>query len=208
MKGYAGKLLRVNLTRGHCIVESLEEHLIRRFIGGAGLGAHLLFSELNRGIDPLGPDNKIVFATSPLSENIVSGGGSIILCFKSPLTNGWGESRCGGNFGPDLRRAGFDAVIVEGTSEQPVYLEVINGSPSLKDASSLVGKDVYEKTDWIEGNLPKEYRNKSVLCIGPAGENLVRFASVMCRDRAAGRNGGGPLWDQKTFLPLLSLGME
>jgi aldehyde:ferredoxin oxidoreductase len=206
MKGYAGKLLRVNLTRGHCSVEPLEEHIIRRFIGGAGFGAHLLFRELKAGIDPLGPDNKIVFSTSPLSENIVSGGGSIVLCFKSPLTNGWGESRCGGNFGPDLRRAGFDAIIAEGRSEHPVYLEVINGSPCLKDASSLVGKDVYEKTDWIVENLPKEYRNKSVLCIGPAGENLVRFASVMCRDRAAGRNGGGAVMGSKNLLAVAVTG--
>jgi aldehyde:ferredoxin oxidoreductase len=206
MKGYAGKLLRVNLNNGKCTSEPLEEQMVRKFIGGSGVGANLLFHELKVGIDPLGPDNKIVFATSPLSENIVSGGGSITLCFKSPLTNGWGESRCGGNFGPDLRRAGFDFIVVEGRSKQPVYLEVVNGDASLRDASSLVGKDIYEKTDWIESRLPKDIKNKSVMCIGPAGENLVRFASVMCRDRAAGRNGGGAVMGSKNLLAVAATG--
>jgi len=206
MKGYTGNFLRVNLGTGHCVTEQIDEATARKFIGGSGLAADLLFRELEAGIDPLGPDNKIVFSTSPLSENIISGGGSILLCFKSPLTNGWGESRCGGNFGPNLRRSGFDFLVIEGRSNQPVYLEIINGQASLKDATALVGKDVYQKTDWIEAQLPESINNKSVMCIGQAGENLVRFASVMCRDRAAGRNGGGAVMGSKNLLAVAACG--
>jgi aldehyde:ferredoxin oxidoreductase len=206
MKGYNGKLLRVNLENGHCLSEQVDETRARKFIGGSGYAADILYRELKAGIDPLGSDNKIVFSTSPLSENIVAGGGSIILCFKSPLTNGWGESRCGGNFGPDLRRSGFDFIVVEGRSKHAVYLEIINGKAQLKDASSIAGKDIYEKTDWIEDRLPEDIRNKSVMCIGPAGENLVRFASVMCRDRAAGRCGGGAVMGSKNLLAVAVCG--
>ena len=206
MKGYAGKYLRVNLTDGKCTSEIIDKNTAHKFIGGAGFGADLLIRELEPGIDPLGPENKIVFATSPLSENVVSGGGSITLCFKSPLTDGWGESRCGGNLGPDLRRAGFDFIVVEGRSTKPVYLEVINGEALLQDATPIVGKDVYEKTDWIEERLPEDIKNKSVMSIGPAGENLVRFASVMCRDRAAGRCGGGAVMGSKNLLAIAVTG--
>jgi aldehyde:ferredoxin oxidoreductase len=154
MNGYAGCLLRVNVSEGTCTKESLKEDKLRKFVGGAGYGADLLYNEVSPGIDPLGPDNKIVFATSPLSDNPVTGGGSIILCFKSPLTNGWGETRCGSDFGPHLRKAGFDFIVIEGKADKPVYLEIVNGDASLQDASEIVGKDVYEKTEWIEARMP------------------------------------------------------
>ncbi|MCK5517180.1 MAG: aldehyde ferredoxin oxidoreductase family protein, partial [Desulfobulbaceae bacterium] len=198
--------LRVNLSIKECSIEPINESVARKFIGGAGYAADILFRELEGGIDPLGPDNKIIFATSPLSENIVTGGGSVILCFKSPLSDGWGESRCGSDFGPNLRRAGYDFLIIEGKSVSPVYLEILDGIATLKDATEICGKDVYEKTDWIEALLPKERKNKSIMCIGQAGENLVRFASVMSRDRAAGRNGGGAVMGSKNILAVAVCG--
>jgi len=198
-KGYFGQILRVNLNLGICIPEAIDPDMARKFIGGAGYGAQLLFKELKPGVDPLGPENKMIFATSPLTENIVPGGGSIMICFKS-LNCTWGESRCGGNFGPDLRRAGFDILIIEGRSQNPVYLEVCNGKALLKDASALAGKNVYEKTDLIEAAMPTDAKRKSVMCIGQAGENMVSFSSIMYRDRAAGRNGGGAVMGSKNLL--------
>ncbi|SDP82608.1 aldehyde ferredoxin oxidoreductase family protein [Desulforhopalus singaporensis] len=206
MNGYAGFLLRVDLSSGVCTKESLDKDTLRKFVGGAGYAADLLYKEIGPGIDPLGPENKIVFATSPLSENPVTGGGSVILCFKSPLTNGWGETRCGSDFGPNLRRAGFDFVVIEGKSDGPVFLEIINGTALLRDATDIVGKDVYEKTDWAEARLPAEIKNKSVMTIGQAGEHRVLFASVMSRDRAAGRCGGGAVMGSKNLLAIAVCG--
>ena len=198
-KGYAGWILRVNLSVHKCTREPIDPNTARKFIGGVGYGAHLIFNELSFGIDPLGPENKIIFATSPLTGNSIPGGGSIMICFKS-LAGTWGESRCGGDFGPDLRRAGFDILIIEGRSETPVYLEICDGRALLKDALGLLGKNVYEKTELITSAMPGDKKNTSVMCIGQAGENLVSFASLMCGDRAAGRNGGGAVMGSKNIL--------
>ncbi|NDV19283.1 aldehyde:ferredoxin oxidoreductase [Pseudodesulfovibrio sp. JC047] len=206
MKGYIGKTLRVNLTTGLCHEEAIDPKTARRFVGGTGYGIEILFRELKAGVDPLGPDNKLVFATSPLTSNLVPGGGSIMVCFKSPLTGAWGESRCGGNFGPDLRKAGFDILILEGSSKKPVYLSIVDGTPSLKDAAFLQGKDVYEKTDILEKKLIHGSKKPSVMCIGQAGENLVAFASIMYRDRAAGRSGGGTVMGAKNILAIAVAG--
>lgn len=198
--GYMGQILRVDLASGNCRTETIDEEKARKFVGGVGYAAEILFNEVKPGIDPLGPENKLIFATSPLSDNLVPGGGSVSVCFKSPLTNAWGESRSGGNFGPDLRRAGFDMVVIEGKSEKPVYLEILDGNACLKEAAWLLGKDVYEKTDLIEEKLPSGRKRKSVMCIGPAGEKKVSFASIMFRDRAAGRSGGGAVMGAKNIL--------
>ncbi len=208
MNGYAGCLLRVDLSSRTFKKEPLEKDTIRKFVGGAGFAADILYKELQPGINPLGPENKVIFATSPLSENPVTGGGSVILCFKSPLTNAWGESRCGSDFGPNLRRAGFDFVVIEGKADGPVYLELINGAVALKDAHEIVGKDIYEKTTWIKARLPAEIKNKSVMTIGPAGEHKVLFASIMSEDRAAGRCGGGAVMGAKNLLAVAACGNQ
>jgi aldehyde:ferredoxin oxidoreductase len=203
MKGYAGQILRVDLSSSKCQLEPVDSGVARKFIGGTGYAAHLLFTELAKGVSPLGPQNKIIFATSPITENRVPGGGSIMVCFKSPLTNAWCESRCGGNFGPDLRRTGIDFIIVEGVSEKPVYLEIDDDGVALKDASEIEGKDVYQKSDWLEASLSTKKRNVSSMCIGVGGENMVLFASIMSRDRAAGRGGGGAVMGAKKLLGIV-----
>lgn len=206
--GYAGSVLRVNLTHGTCTPEALDTAVARQFIGGAGYAAHVLFTELQPHIDPLGLDNKLLLLSGPLSDNRVPGGGSIMACFKSPLTGLWGQSRCGGNAGPDLRRAGFDLVIIEGKSSIPQYLEIAEGQGLLHDASPLVGKDVYEKDDWLKAHYSALSGRTNVLCIGPAGERLVRFASIMHRDRAAGRAGGGAVMGSKNLLGVVIRGTQ
>ena len=196
--GYAGKQLRVNLKKKKVKVEKIKPVVLRKYLGGVGYSARLLYDELKAGADPLSPDNRLIFTTSPLTLNRIPGGGSIMLSFKSPLTNVWGESRCGGDFGPDLKKAGFDAVIVEGRSDEPVYLVVDDGKLEFKTAGHLLGKTISEKNKMMREELkdPKI----SIMCIGPAGEKLVKFATVMFEQRAAGRCGVGAVMGSKNLI--------
>lgn len=204
--GYAGKQLRVSLGTKTIREEPLNPEVLREYLGGVGYGARLLYSELEKGIDPLGPDNKLIFATGPLTGNNMPGGGSVELCFKSPLTGGWGESRCGGDFGPDLKRAGYDFVIIEGKAEEPTHLLITDEGIQFRPAGHLSGKTVGEKTRIIreELNDPK----LSVMCIGPGGESLVLYATVMSDDRAAGRCGAGAVMGSKNLLAVAAKGSQ
>jgi aldehyde:ferredoxin oxidoreductase len=197
-KGYAGHQLRVNLNTHSTQVEELDEDVQRKFLGGASYGAKILYDELPAGIDPLGPENIMVIATGPLSLNNVPGGGSVMLCFKSPLTGVWGESRTGGDFGPDLKRAGFDYVIVKGRSTKPVYILIQDGDVTFRSAEHLLGMTVSQKSAVIREEVGDS--KTSILCIGPAGENLVKISGVMSDDRAAARCGGGAVWGSKNLI--------
>jgi aldehyde:ferredoxin oxidoreductase len=196
--GYFGKQLRVSLDTKETRVEEIDTALLKKYLGGVGYGARVLFDEIEKGIDPLSPDNKIIFATSPLTANNIPGGGSIMLCFKSPLTRIWGESRCGGDFGPDLRKAGFDALIIEGRAPEPVLLVINDDEVSFRPAGHMVGEKVTAKIAKIRDELsdPKI----SVMCIGPAGEKLVKIATVMVGHRAAGRCGAGAVMGSKNLM--------
>jgi aldehyde:ferredoxin oxidoreductase len=196
--GYFGKQLRVSLDTKETRVEQIDSAVLKKYLGGVGYGARVLYDEIEKGIDPLSPDNKIIFATSPLTANNIPGGGSIMLCFKSPLTHIWGESRCGGDFGPDLRRAGYDALIIEGRAPEPVFLVINDDDVSLRPAGHMVGEKVTAKVDKIRNELsdPKI----SVMCIGPAGEKLVKIATVMLGHRAAGRCGAGAVMGSKNLM--------
>ena len=200
VNGYAGKLLRISLDERKVREETINFDELKKYLGGVGYGAKLLYDELKQGIDPLDSNNKMIFATSPLTINAIPGGGSIELCFKSPLTNGWGESRCGGDFGPELRKAGFDFMIIEGKAEQPVYLIVNDGKASIQSAESLKGRKVTKKIEIIEKELAsKDYK---IMCIGPGGENLVKYATVMFGGRAAGRSGAGAVMGSKNLMAI------
>jgi len=200
MNGYAGNQLRVFLDRKDTLIESPSATILKKYLGGVGYAARILYDELDKGIDPLSPENKLVFATSPLSDNRVPGGGSIMLCFKAPLTGIWGESRCGGDFGPMLRKAGFDFVVIEGQADQPVYLTIQNGRAEFKTASKLVGKTVSEKIRLIRDELNDE--SYSVMTIGVAGEKMVRYSSALFEQRAAGRCGAGAVMGSKNLLAI------
>lgn len=196
--GYFGKQLRISLDTKEASMEEIDSEVLKKYLGGVGYGARVLYDEIEKGIDPLSADNKIIFSTSPLTANNIPGGGSIMLCFKSPLTHIWGESRCGGDFGPDMRRAGFDALIIEGRAAEPVFLVINDDDVSLRPAGHMVGKKVTEKIAIIRDELndPKI----SVMCIGPAGEKLVKIATVMFAHRAAGRCGGGAVMGSKNLM--------
>ena len=196
--GYAGKQLRISLREKKVKVEHVNPDVMRNYLGGAGYGARILYDELEKGIDPLAPANKLLFATSPLTDNKIPGGGSIIICFKSPLTNAWGESRCGGDFGPDLKRAGYDALIIEDRSNEPVYIYINDDNVQIKPAEKLAGRLVLEKIEMIRRELGD--KRVSVMCIGPAGEKLVKIATAMFEQRAAGRCGVGAVMGSKNLL--------
>ncbi|MFQ6618941.1 MAG: aldehyde ferredoxin oxidoreductase family protein, partial [Fidelibacterota bacterium] len=204
--GYEGKQLRISLSNRRVAVENIDPHVLRKYLGGAGYGARILYDELKKGIDPLSKDNKLIFATSPLSLNRIPGGGSVIICFKSPLTNAWGESKCGSDFGPNIKRAGYDAVIIEGRSEKPVYIVINDEDVAIKPAEHLIGKLISEKIKIIRNELddPKI----SVMCIGPAGEKLVKIAVALSDERAAGRCGVGTVMGSKNLMGIAVKGSK
>ena len=140
VNGYTGKILRVDLTKENISIENLDEIFCRRYIGGEGFVVYYLLKELKVGIDPLSPENKLIFATGPLTGFAIPGTGRNSVGAKSPLTGGFGEAEVGGHWGAELKHAGFDAIIVEGKAKKPVYLWINDGVAEIKDATHLWGK--------------------------------------------------------------------
>ena len=203
MNGYAGYLLRINLANRKIAREHLNPKTAQMFLGGSGYAAKILWDELEPKIDPLGRGNKFIIATGPLVGTLCPGTDSWVACFKSPLTNCWGESRSGGGFGPELKRAGYDFVVLEDSSDEPVYIWIRDGEVEIREAKHLWGKTIPE----VEGELRKEGDSEArIALIGPAGENLVRFASVMTGGRAAGRCGGGAVLGSKKVKAIMVQG--
>jgi len=196
MNGYMGRILRVNLTSGDIQPEPLNEAYARQFVGGSGLACRYLYDLIDADTDPLGPDNPLVFMTGPLVGTSAPSCGRFVICARSPLTGIWGESNSGGSWGPALRFAGYDGLIVTGQSARPVYLYVNNGVTELRDATHLWGLDFYAAHDALKSELGDA--RARVAAIGPAGENLVRFAAVLNdHGRAAGRTGMGAVMGAK-----------
>lgn len=198
MFGYAGKLLRVNLTSGEFKVEELQEKELRKYTGGVGYAAQLLYQEMPGGTDPLSPEAKVVLATGTVTGTLCPSGGSYEVCYKSPATGTWNQARSGGAFGPKLKYAGFDFVVLEGKAEEPVYLYIHDGQTEIKPAKHLWGLNVEETTDTLIGELDDP--EISVATIGQAGENGVLFAALINdRGRAAGRGGIGAVFGSKNL---------
>lgn len=199
--GYDGRVLRVNLSCKTFNFEDLSLGDARKYLGGAGLSAKILYEELPKSIDPFSEENKIIFATGPLTATNAPGSGSVDLCFKSPLTGIWGESRAGSDWGPTLKKTGYDLLIIEGKADQPTYLVIDGDKIEIKDAQNLVGKTASEKTSYLKKELGKDFE---IATIGPAGENKVLYSSVMFGDasRAAGRTGAGAILGSKNLLSI------
>src|SRR3989304_4548007 len=151
--GYNGKVLRVNLSDNSVTSEQLDAKFCRKYLGGAGFITYYLWKELAAGVDPLGPDNKLIFAVGPLTGTTLPGGGGHCIGPKSPLTGGYAKSEVGEFWGAELRRAGFDAVIVEGKAEKPVYLWINDGEASIRDAGALWGQNTKETLEAIRSEL-------------------------------------------------------
>lgn len=207
MGGYLEKILRVDLTKEKITTEKLKEETQKKYLGGAGLAAKILYDELKPGIDPLGPENKLVFATGPLTGTKAPSSGRHLVAAKSPLTGIWGEATSGGFWGAELKFAGFDAIIIEGQSEKPVYLWIKDGEAELKDASKIWGKNVYQTEDIIRESLGD--KKIIISSIGPAGEKLVKIACIMNdKDRAAGRCGLGAVMGSKKLKAIAVRGTQ
>jgi aldehyde:ferredoxin oxidoreductase len=205
MDGYMGKLLLVDLSIGSVEEEEISEEYARRFIGGSGLAARYIYDLTEADTDPLGPHNPLVFMTGPLVGTRAPSCGRYVICTRSPQTGLWGESNVGGFVGPHLRFAGYDGVMIKGRAPEPVYLVVRDGTAELRDASHLWGLDCYRTQDAIREEL--ENPAVRVASIGPAGENLVKYAGVIAgQGRAAGRSGMGAVMGSKRLKALACRG--
>jgi aldehyde:ferredoxin oxidoreductase len=199
--GYWGRILRVNLTDEKISQQELTDEMAMMYIGGAGLATRILYEEIPAGADPLGPENIFVFAVGPYQGgSAILGSGRFTVCAKSPLTHIWGESLAGGYNAEEFKRAGFDALVVSGKAAKPVYLWIHDGNTEIRDASHLWGKtDSFEAEDAIKKELGD---NKiQVAPIGPAAENLVRYAGLICNygHGCAGRMGMGAVMGSKNL---------
>jgi aldehyde:ferredoxin oxidoreductase len=203
--GYLNKILRVDLSSGEMSTEGINWDTAAAFIGGRGYAAKVLYDELPVGIDPLGPQNKLFIMTGPLTGTAAPTSGRFSVSTKSPATGTIFDANSGGFFGPELKRAGFDGIIIEGASESPVYLSIIDGKARLNDASSLWGLDVFETEDLLKKLVGDPMAR--VECIGPAGEKLVKIAAIMNeKHRAAARGGVGAVMGSKKLKAIVVRG--
>jgi aldehyde:ferredoxin oxidoreductase len=207
VKGYRGKILRINLSTSKSSVESLDGNLARQFIGGAGLGCRLLYDMVDKDTDALGPANPLIFMAGPFCGTLVPTGSKASLCARSPYTGLLGYSTFGGHLGADIKFAGYDGIIITGQAREPCYVLVEDDNVEIKDAKGIWGEDT--QVTW---NMLKEetgYRNAGVARIGIAGENLVKFASVIIDHyRAAGRTGMGAVMGSKKLKALVVKGTD
>lgn len=203
MHGYTGKVLFVDLSREKLIERELERPRAKKYLGGVGLAASYLWEMTDAKTDPLEPENPLIFVTGPVNGTGFPPTGRFAVCSLSPLTGIWGESHAGGFFGPMMKYAGFDAVLIIGRAKEPVYLVLDDGNAELRSAKGLWGLDVLETTDRIKEEVPES----EIACIGPAGENLVKFASIqVCKYRAAGRTGMGAVMGSKNLKAIAARG--
>jgi aldehyde:ferredoxin oxidoreductase len=206
MNGYAGSILRVNLTTGKLGKEPTPPDAIRDFIGGRGFGAYFLYREVPRGADPLGPENKIFLSTGPLSGLMIPGAGKCDWATKSPLTGGYASSSIGGLLSAELKYAGLDMVILEGASATPVYLFIDDDKVELRDAAPFWGKGCIEVEKALKARYGDEYQ---IAVIGPGGENGVAFGSINHDyGRQAGRGGVGTVMGAKKVKALVVHGTK
>jgi aldehyde:ferredoxin oxidoreductase len=195
--GYAGSILRVNLSTGVVLKEPTPEKVIRDFVGGRGFIAHTLYNEVPKGADPLGEESKLMIATGPLTGLFIPSTGKAFVGGKSPLTGGYAESNFGGHFPVELKMAGYDMIILEGKSPGPVYLLIDDDYVSIEDAGGLWGKGSYDTEKALAGQHGEDFQ---ACVIGPAGENLVKIACISHDyGRQAGRTGLGAVMGSKNL---------
>ncbi|MFT5441321.1 MAG: aldehyde:ferredoxin oxidoreductase [Myxococcota bacterium] len=194
IKGYAGRILEIDLATQTYSFEPLDEEIATLYIGGKGYGTRLLYDRTEAGIDPLGPDNPLIFATGPLNGSVAPQSNRFAVVCKSPLTGGIGNATCGGNYAYGMKRAGVDLIIVSHQSEKPIRVEVYGDRDEVKfiDASDLWGMGTYETQE-------KLGKKMSHAVIGPAGENKVLYAGIVSNERIAGRTGVGAVMGSKNL---------
>lgn len=204
--GYAGKILRINLSNKTSIEEPLSEEMARDFIGGAGFGIKYLFDEVKPGIDPLGPDNKLIFAPGPFTGAGVPCSSRMAVTGKSPLTGAVGMSLSGGEFPVEMKYAGWDAIIIEGKADKPTYVAIMGNNVRFRDAIHCWGTLTFDCQQIIKNELRDQ--NVRVCCIGPAGEHLSKMACIVNERRAAGRKGLGAVMGSKNLKAIAIRGTD
>ncbi|MEM2341675.1 MAG: aldehyde ferredoxin oxidoreductase family protein [Candidatus Bathyarchaeia archaeon] len=205
--GYAGKILRVNLSKGSFTVKDLDLSLMRSLIGCLGVASKIMLEEVDPSVEPLSAENKLILATGPLTGSTAPAANKSAVISRSPLTGIWGEAIFSANCGIELKRAGYDMIIVEGKSEKPVYLWISDGVVDIRDAGSIWGMDTFTSCEAIKGDLGE--RDAAVACIGPAGERLVRLAAIISDNgRAAGRCGLGAVMGSKKLKAIAIKGSQ
>ena len=198
LHGYGGHILRVDLTGGTIRREEIDPVYALKTIGGRGLNSRRLYDELKRDIDPLAEENMLLIGVGPLTGTLLSTSAYMTISGKSPMTGILGDSAAGGHFGPELKQAGYDQLIITGRRAQPCYLLIADDRVEIRDAAHLWGRDIFETTAAIR----KELNDNAVqiAAIGPAGENLVKFATVACNNsRMCGRTGMGCIFGSKNL---------
>lgn len=206
MPGLWGKILRVNLTDSEITEEDIPKEWIEKFVGGRGLAGKYLIEEVPAGVDPLGPENKLIYMTGPLTGTPSPSASRYTVVSKAPLTGIFGEANAGGYWAPSFKGNGYDGIIFEGVSPNPVYLLIEEGDAELKDAEDLWGKNVPETTAILKEEEGEDFE---VSCIGIAGENLVKYACIMSNEaRAAGRGGMGAVMGSKKLKAVVVKGTK
>ena len=204
MFGWTGTFLQVNLNKGKAVANRYEASLAKNFLGGRGFAVKILWDKLRSGIDPLSPENVLVFATGPLTGLSLPSSGKLIVASKSPLTGGYGDGNIGTLAAVQMRKAGYDAVIIEGKANKPIVLLIRDATAEFLDAKDLWGLNSFE----TEKKLRELYgRTAGILCIGQGGENLVKFANIVCQEgRAGGRPGIGAVMGSKNLKAVIFIG--
>ena len=203
-RGWKGKILRINVTNNIVSTEELEPKRARDYVGGQGLASKYLFDEIDPQVDPLSPDNKLIFATGPATGTAALGGSRYMVVTKSPLTGAIASSNSGGFWGPELKFAGYDMIIFEGKAKEPVYLWIKDGEVEIRPAAHIWGRKTSETQDVI---CSETHKKAKVACIGPAGENLVKTACIINDEgRAAGRSGVGAVMGAKNIKAVAVMG--
>ena len=204
MNGWTGNLLRINLTTGSVKKESFTEEFARSWIGGRGFALKILWDELKPGIDALGPENKLVVALGPIAGIPAPNTGKTVVAAKSPLTGGYGDGNLGTRVTVELRKAGYDGLIIEGQARSPVYINIVNDRVEILPAGEIWGKGTYETMDWL---YTKYGKAAGILTIGQGGENKVLFAVIRSLEgRAGGRPGIGAVMGSKNLKAIVVKG--
>ncbi len=202
--GYMNRYLSVDLSNNKIDELDFDDDIKREYYGGYGIGCLHIYKNQKPNVEPLGPENILGFVTGPLNGTTMPGTPRYTVCAKSPLTNTWGDSNCGGSFGPVMKKAGFDGVFFRGISPKPVYLLLDDGIPKLVDAKEIWGKDTYQVDDYVREKYGK---NAEAACIGKAGEKKTLIACILNRKgKAAGRSGMGAVMGSKNLKAVIVKG--
>jgi len=195
--GFSGKLIKVDLSLQKCSEEIINIDFVNHFFGGAGYACRYLFEKIERETDPLSAENILVIMNGPFMLTGAPLSGRFAVCSKSPYTGLWGEANCGGTFGPELKKTGFDGIIIKGRSERPIMISIKEDDVKLLDAKELWGLGIKKTRTYLKKQ--QLWKDSKVLCIGQAGENQVKFANINAEGRSAGRTGMGAVMGSKNL---------